>query len=84
MKCPDCNAGFGFLWEHSCTDASATLKCDRDHCTPEERAVINAATKRREVYLKYGEAYHEYDTDLDNACDTLLTARAKPEENEPT
>ena len=47
----------------------------RDHCTAEERAVIEAAAKRRKVFLKYGEAYHEYDTDLNNACDALLAAR---------
>lgn len=56
---------------------SATGECD--HCSKEERAVIDAAVRQREVYLKYGEAYHEYDADLRVAVDALLATRSKSE-----
>ena len=54
--------------------------CNEDHCTVEERAVIEAAIRRHEASLHDGKTCFEYDdTDLDKTILQLIAARSKSE-----
>lgn len=60
-------------------ERAARYNCDRDHCTPEERAVIKTVCRWRKEGLEGAhEFYWRIDPMLD-AVDTLLAVRARTE-----
>lgn len=55
------------------------LTCNRDHCTPEERAVIEVAEQYYELRLMQGGTTRTL-SELVETVAAMLTARAKTEE----
>ena len=53
-----------------------TLRCDRDHCTPEERAVIETALQSRQAKLREQLYYDGEDKDVQRFHDIIAKLSA--------